>query len=131
MSMIADTDRERLDRLQRVALIAGAVCLVLCAIGGIWQTEQFFRVYLVNFQFVMDFALGSMALLMIYWLTSGAWGWFLRRFVEAAMRTLPLAALFFIPVGIGVGWLYPWATPEGVAKSAQIRAIKDVYLNVW
>ena len=59
MSMIADADRERIDRIQWAALVAGIACIVVCCIGAIWQSEQFYRVWLVNFQCVTDLALGS------------------------------------------------------------------------
>ena len=47
-------------------------------------------------------ALGSMAILMIRHLTGGGWGIVIRRILGAAMRTLPLLALLFIPVILGV-----------------------------
>jgi hypothetical protein len=130
MSTITDTDRHQVDKWQRLALIAGVVALLPCCIATIWpvEREQFFRVYLVNFQFVADFALGSLALFMIYWLTSGAWGWFLRRFVEAGMRTLPLVAILFTPVAVGIGILYPWANPDLAKLSPQVKWA-SIYLN--
>lgn len=130
MSTITDADRNRVNSVQFVALVVGVIALAICCVAAFFpsQREQFFRVYLTNFQFVTDFALGSMALFMIYWLTSGAWGWFLRRFVEAAMRTLPLVTILFIPVALGVWTLYPWADPEAAKQSAQIRWA-SLYLN--
>ena len=48
-----------------------------------------------------------MALLMIQHLSGGAWGVF-RRIFEASSRTLPLMALLFLPIVLGMGTLYPW-----------------------
>ena len=42
-------------------------------------------------------ALGSMAIIMIRHLTGGGWGTVIRRILGAAMRTLPLLAILFIP----------------------------------
>ena len=43
-----------------------------------------------------------MALLMIQHLSGGAWGIF-RRIFEASSRTLPLLALLFLPIVLGMG----------------------------
>src|SRR2546430_13164617 len=43
-------------------------------------------------------ALGSMVILMLRHLTKGGWGMIIRRILGAAMRTLPLLALLFIPL---------------------------------
>ena len=50
-----------------------------------------------------------MAWLMLQYLTGGAWGVVIRRPAEAAARTLPLMALMFLPIVIGIPNLYPWS----------------------
>src|SRR5207245_69307 len=55
----------------------------------------------------------------------GAWGLVVRRILEAATRTLPLLALLFVPVWIGVRDVYLWAAP-GDDPLHHARA----YLNV-
>jgi hypothetical protein len=49
----------------------------------------------------------------IHHLSSGAWGLMIRRIFEAATRTLPLLALAFAPIPIGMKTLYPWAREHG------------------
>jgi hypothetical protein len=66
---------------------------------------------------------------MLYHLTGGAWGFLIRRVLEAGMRTLPLLAVLFIPVALGVRYLYVWARPEAVAADANLQH-KQIYLNV-
>jgi hypothetical protein len=66
---------------------------------------------------------------MLYYLTGGAWGFLIRRPLEAGMRTLPLLAVLFIPVGYGVGYLYLWARPEEVADIKGLQH-QQIYLNV-
>jgi hypothetical protein len=61
--------------------------------------------------------------------TGGAWGFLLRRFFEAAMRTLPLLAALFVPIAIGVRYLYPWANPAIVASSEELK-YNHIYLSV-
>jgi hypothetical protein len=67
--------------------------------------------------------MGSMAILMIRHLTGGGWGTVIRRILGAAMRTLPLLAILFIPVLVGVAQhqVYPWAMPLDSIQDAHIR----------
>lgn len=77
----------------------------------------FFFAYLAAYQFWLGVALGSLALLMLQYLTGGAWGLLIRRWLEAATRTLPLMALLFVPLLFGLEVLYPWTHSEGDAAA--------------
>ena len=90
------------------------VGLVLCAIGFVVDRDHFFRSWLVAFLLFLGISLGSMALMMIQHLCGGAWGVF-RRVFEASSRTLPLMAVLFLPVVVGMTSLYPWTHPDLVA----------------
>ena len=70
---------------------------------------------------ILGIALGSMVLLMAYHLTGGSWGLLIRRILEAAMRTLPLLAVLFVPIAVGVGYIYVWAQPDAVAASPKLQ----------
>jgi hypothetical protein len=118
-------DRRRL----RLCLVAGILCFAICVVGAFFSPVQFFRAYLAAYVLFMGLAPGCMVILMIYHLTGGAWGFLTRRILEAGMRTLPLAAVLFIPVGCGVGYLYPWARPELVAADKKLQH-QHIYLNV-
>ena len=93
--------------------MAGAVGLVACAIGFVVDRDHFFRSWLIAYLLFLGIALGSMALLMIQHLSGGAWGVF-RRVFEASSRTLPLMALLFLPIVLGMANLYPWTHPDHV-----------------
>lgn len=95
-----------LNRWQKPALIVGGIFFFASIIGGIFSPNQFFRSYLFSYLFWIGLALGSMALVMLQYLTGGAWGVVTRRIFEAATRTLPLLALLFIPILIGIPRLY-------------------------
>jgi len=118
-----------LNRVQRVALVAGMVGLGLCALGAVSSPTQFFRSYLIAFIFWLGIGIGSLAILMIYHITGGAWGAVTRRVLESGTRTLPLMALLFLPVLLGMHTLYEWTHPEVVAHDP-ILLHKAVYLNV-
>ena len=95
-----------LEAVRARALQVGIAGLVVCAIGFVVARDHFFRAWLIGFLLWLGIALGSMALMMIQHLSGGAWGVF-RRIFEAASRTMPLMAVLFIPVLVGMGTLYP------------------------
>ena len=89
-------------RWQTRFLAGGLLLLVVSVIGALFNPGQFFRSYLMGYLFWVGLALGSMALVMVQYLTGGAWGVVTRRLLESAMRTLPLLALLFIPILFGI-----------------------------
>jgi hypothetical protein len=115
------------DQLRSRALQAGIVGLVGCAIGFAIDRDQFFRSWLIAYLLFLGIALGSMGLLMIQHLSGGAWGVF-RRIFEASSRTLPLLALLFLPVVLGMGTLYSWTYPAQV-QADEVLQHKAPYLN--
>lgn len=126
------TGHERLQRAQTRALIVGLGGLAALAAGGATDRVQFFHSYLAAFVFVAGVALGSLALVMLHHMTGGAWGLMTRRLSEGASRTLPLVALMFVPVALGLRSLYAWADPAGPAANgelAEVMAAKRLYLN--
>jgi hypothetical protein len=96
-----------------VGILFGAVSLGVVAAFQT-QRDEFFHAYLLGFMLWLGVALGSMALLMIQHMTGGMWGMVIRRQLEAAMKTLPLMGLLFIPfVVAGMPHLYGvWLHPD-------------------
>jgi hypothetical protein len=118
-----------LHRVRRAALLAGIAGAIACVAGAVVTPAQFLRSYLVAYLFWVGVPLGCLAILMINYVTGGAWGAVIRRILESGTRTLPLMALLFLPVAFGVRELYEWARPEHVAHDAALQG-KAVYLNV-
>lgn len=116
-------------RLQRNALIAGVAGLALTAVGYFLSPEQFFRSYLLGFMYWFGIALGSMAILMIHHIAGGAWGAVIRRLLESSIGTIPLLAVLFIPVALGVHHIYEWSHADVVANDPILQS-KAAYLNV-
>jgi hypothetical protein len=141
MTSYTGANREGFARLQRLSLLAGAVALAVCGTGAVYAPAQFFRAYLTPYLFFQGITLGSLALVMIYHLTGGAWGLLVRRIVEAQMKTLPLVVLLFLPIAFGLPYIYPWAesAPAGPHNAVQrwyldphffyLRAV--AYFAVW
>src|SRR3981081_2274447 len=92
-------------KISQRSLVVGVIFSAI-AVMGIFVfpngRDQFYRAYLLGFMGCLGVALGSMAILMIRHLTGGGWGMVIRRILGAAMRTLPLLALLFIPIILGM-----------------------------
>lgn len=111
------------------ALIAGVIGAALSVIGVVVDREQFFRSYLWSFLFILGLTLGPMAWLLLQFLTGGNWGMVIRRPSEAAIRTMPLVALLFVPILLGIPSLYEWSHAAKVAADPVLQH-KHAYLNV-
>jgi hypothetical protein len=116
-------------QLRTRSLIVGIVGAVLCVVGLFVNPTQFYRSYLWPYMIVVGFALGPLTWLMLQYLSGGAWGVVIRRPCEAAARTLPLVALMFLPVLIGIPNLYEWSHANKVAADPILQH-KQPYLNV-
>lgn len=117
------------DRLQRAALGLFGVGLLLTIVGVFVDTQQFYRSYLVGYLFTLGIPMGCLVLLMIQHLTGGGWAVATRRTLEAGARTLPLMALLFVPIALGLSHLYEWTHAEVVAAD-EVLQWKAPYLNV-
>ncbi|HTO86271.1 MAG TPA: hypothetical protein VMR54_01925, partial [Thermoanaerobaculia bacterium] len=115
-------------RFVRSAAVIGIAALVACAVGAAARPDQFFRSYLLAFVFWNGLSIGAMAVLMLQYLTGGAWGIAIRRELEAATRTLPLTAVAFLPLLLGLHRLYEWTDAHAVAADEVLRK-KALYLN--
>ena len=97
---------ESVNRVQTLGLIIGGVALVLALIGAITSPEKFYHAYLFSYLLVLGMTLGSLGLLMLQHLTGGIWGIVIRRPLEAASRNIWLVLIMFIPVVLGMKYLY-------------------------
>ncbi|HVX64548.1 MAG TPA: hypothetical protein VHC19_28255 [Pirellulales bacterium] len=109
-------------------LLIGAGVFAVCAVGGWFDPQQFFRAYLATYQFYLGLGLGSLVLLMIYALTGGAWGFLLRPMLESSVRTLPLLAVGFLPIAFGLAYIYPWMHSDLLETSEKLQK-QQGYLN--
>ena len=120
---------DRLHRLRLAGMVVAGVGGVLCAVGWVAAPEQFFPAWLTAWFYWLGIALGCLVMAFVHGMTGGGWGRAIRRIIEAGFQTLPLLAIFFVPVWLGVGRIYQWADPEELHRHAAI-ARKAGYLNV-
>jgi len=103
------------------SLIVGVGFGVIAVVLAFMRPAEFYRAYLLGFTLWLGIALGSMAIIMIRHLTGGGWGVVIRRLQGAAMRTMPLLALLFIPIILGMHHLYIWARPLSEITDKHLR----------
>ncbi len=83
-------------RWQSLALGVGAIGLIAWLIGCYFNSEQALRAWLLGFIFWGGISIGSLGILILQYLTGGAWGIVIRRIVEAGSRTF-LCCYFVCP----------------------------------
>jgi hypothetical protein len=99
-----------ISKIQSRALIAGLGAAAVSFFLGYFHRTDFDRAYLFSYLFVLGLSLGSLALLMVHRQLGGAWGFLIRRPLEAGAMTLPLMLVLFIPIFVDLDRIYPWAS---------------------
>jgi hypothetical protein len=117
------------EHLQRRGIVIGGGALAVGLIFALVSPAAFFPAYLAVYLFFLGLGLGSLGFLMINHLTGGLWGFTIRRPLEAASMTLPLMALLFLPILLGLKTLYPW-TDASYVEAHEAVAAKSGYLNL-
>lgn len=117
-----------LDRVRHIAVRLSASGAVLCALAWLVNPARFYQSYLVGFMFWVGVSVACLAVIMVHHLVGGLWGFAIRRPAEAGALTVPLMAILFLPIVLGMRYLYPWTDPSVLAAHPVVRA-KIQYLN--
>ena len=128
LNRTAEQDIPELATYQRQFLLAGAAGAVVSLIGYFVNPKQFFQSYLMAYMFVLGLTLGSLAIAMIHQLSGGAWGVVIRRQMGAASRVLPILTVLFLPIVLGMPYLYEW-THADIVNADPVLLGKSAYLN--
>jgi hypothetical protein len=86
-----------------------AVEVLLGLLGLFMPIKPLLRGWLVAFAIWSLVPVGSMTLLLIHRLTGGEWGQAAAPVLRPAAAMMPLVALAFVPVLVGITDIYPWA----------------------
>ncbi|MBX3299899.1 MAG: hypothetical protein KF736_10610 [Acidobacteria bacterium] len=121
---------EVINRWRVLSLGIGGVAFLIWAVGSYLNTEQALRSWLLGFIFWGGIGIGCLGVLILQYVTGGAWGLVIRRAVEAGSRTLPLIALMFVPLAIGV---YTHSVYEFTHLPADDPVVihRGVYMAPW
>lgn len=94
--------------------IGGILSIVVLVVALIFpeQREYALRAWLFGYIFWCGIGIGCLGLLILQYLTGGAWGVVSRRIFEAGSRTLPILLVLFVPVLIGMKGMYEWTHLE-------------------
>jgi hypothetical protein len=114
--------------VERISGVVGGVGLLLCVAGFFANRAEFFQSYLFAFQYWGGFALGGLGVLLLNNVVGGKWGVTIRRLLEAKARTLPVVFVLFLPILLGIPYLYPWAN-DAVLHANKVVQHKAAYLN--
>ena len=117
-------------RWRTLSLGLGGIALIIWAVGAYFNTEQALRSWLLGFIFWGGIALGSLGVLMLQYLTGGAWGVVIRRILEAATRTLPLVIIMFIPLAIGV-WTHSFYEWTHLPPTDHVMEVRGIFMTPW
>jgi hypothetical protein len=94
--------------IRSLVLGVGGIGTLVWAVGLYLNPEQALRSWLLGFILWGGIGFGAIGLLILQYLTGGAWGVVIRRTLEAASRTLPVIFILFLPIAIGLTQLYEW-----------------------
>ncbi len=110
------------------ALMVGGIGILGCIAAYASDATQFFHSYLIAYLFWVSIGLGALFFVMLHHLVNAQWSIALRRLVEALMVSLPVMAIFFIPLGFGIHDLYQWSQPGAISGDPLMR-MKATYLH--
>jgi hypothetical protein len=114
-------------RGNNILLFTTLIAIVLCAFGWMTDPARFTQSWLMAFTFGMTIILGGTFFVMVQYLTGSAWSVTVRRLMENIMVTVSIGFILFIPVALGLPYLYEWTRPE-VLKEPVVAA-KAAYLT--
>lgn len=105
-----------INRWRPIALGVGgigtAIILIFALLSPDYR-EQALRSWLLGFIFWGGIGIGSIGVLLLQYLTGGAWGVVIRRILEAASRTYKILPILFLPIFVGVTSMYAWTHMAG------------------
>jgi hypothetical protein len=118
-----------LRRLPVIGAAAGLLGTIAALLIGAGRSQQLAFSWLVAFLFFLSLALGALYFVLIQYAVQAGWGIVVRRLAETTAATIPLFALLFVPVLLGMRELYPWSV-AGAADHDRLLAWKAPFLNV-
>ncbi len=118
-----------LNRWRTLALGIGGIASIIILVAALLvpeYREQALRSWLLGFIFWGGIGFGSIGILLLQYLTGGAWGVVIRRILEASSRTVPILFVLFLPIMLGITRLYAWTHMAG----DEIIKLRQPYLSV-
>lgn len=106
--------------------VATIVGIFGCLAGLLFDPKTMVASYLAAWVAASAVPIGALAVLMIAYLVRAGWTVDLHPLLSRTALTIPLFAVLFIPVLIGMSTIYPWA-----ADAAHLSPFQSGYLSPW
>lgn len=116
------------NKLYKVAGVVGIAGLAATFGIGLSDTHQLYYSYLTSYMYWLSIALGCLFFVIIQFASKAGWSVVLRRIAENYAATLPVLAILFIPILLGMHDLFHWTHEEAVANDPLLQS-KAPYLN--
>ena len=107
----------------------GVLALIAGAVFGMRDPQVGLHSYLFAYVYWFVIPMGCLGILMLHHLVGGWWGLPIRRLLEAGTRTLPLTALLFLPILLGMNKIYVWLYDPGDLLTDRNFKFKMQYLT--
>ncbi|MCC7540239.1 MAG: hypothetical protein IT379_28730 [Deltaproteobacteria bacterium] len=109
-----------------LAAVAGAAALAW-AVGLYIEPKRGWASLLMVAFMLLSLALGAVCFVALQHVSGARWSVPVRRVAEAIGTTLPVGAVFLLPIGLGLGTLYHWTHADG---HDPVLAAKSWWLNL-
>jgi len=126
------TAPEQIGRWRTLALGVGGILSIAILVYALIVPEQYesaLRAWLLGFIFWGGIGIGGLGILILQYLTGGAWGVVVRRVAEACSRTIPVLFVLFLPILFGVSRIYEWTHLAQLGEDEVINH-RQPYLSV-
>ncbi len=100
--------------------VAGLVLLGGWIIDDSPGRRRFYYSYLWGYTWALSIALGALFWNLIHHVTAAGWSVGIRRIWENLTRAIPVLAVLFIPIAIGIGTIYKWSHVDDLKHGKQI-----------
>jgi hypothetical protein len=110
--------------LHKITLIAALLGIAGLAVGLWIDAKTAFASYLVAWTVIGAIPVGALAVLFTTYLVRAGWTHDLRGLLSGAALTIPVVAILFIPVLVGMPQIYAWA-----ADTTHLPPFKAAYLT--
>jgi hypothetical protein len=124
-------DQSAWSKGRNTLVLAVLISVIACVAGYMNDPVRFHQSYMVAFAYVAATGLGAFFFVMVQYLTGSAWSVTMRRIMENIMVTLPVGALLFIPVALGLKDIYPWMDRAMVLADPVLKQKANYLTENW
>lgn len=115
--------------LNRLLIALGAVGLLAFLAGLKVAPDRAWGAWLFGYVFFLFWGLSGLFFTALHHATGAAWSTVVRRLSEGMASFLPVAAVLFVVLLLGLGKIYPWTHPDTARLEDPLGRDKLVYLN--